>query len=59
MKELIASHGGKVMAFNARFYIVYNEIDRAFWWDMDKSGGPIVEQATHFLDLARLKLDLI
>ena len=23
------------------------------WWDMRKSGGPIVEQATHFIDLMR------
>ncbi len=53
MKELIADHGGQVMAFNGRYYNAYSEMDHAFWWDKQRSGGPIVEQATHFCDLAR------
>ena len=53
IKELISQHGGKVMAFNGRYYLAYSHVDRPFWWNMDMSGGPIVEQATHFCDLAR------
>lgn len=53
MKELITAHGGKVIAFNCRYYNAYSEMRKNFWWDVDASGGPIVEQATHFCDLAR------
>ena len=53
MKELIAAHGGKVMLCNLRYYMAYSEADHVFWWDKTMSGGPIVEQATHFCDLAR------
>lgn len=53
MKELIQKHGGKVMAFVGHYYLAYSELDHAFWWDIRSSGGPIVEQATHFCDLAR------
>ncbi|XP_060074889.1 uncharacterized protein LOC132554581 [Ylistrum balloti] len=53
MKELIAQHGGKVMAFNARYYFAYTEGINKYWFNSDISGGPIVEQATHFCDLAR------
>lgn len=28
-------------------------IDHPFWWDARQSGGPVVEQATHLVDLAR------
>ncbi|OWF46463.1 uncharacterized protein UNK4.17-like isoform X3 [Mizuhopecten yessoensis] len=53
MKELIAQHGGKVMAFNARYYFAYTEGINKYWFQQEFSGGPIVEQATHFCDLAR------
>lgn len=53
MKELIQEHGGKVMAFNARYYFAYTEAINKFWFHTEFSGGPIVEQATHFCDLAR------
>lgn len=53
MKELIAAHGGKVISFNGRYYNAYSEMRKNFWWDVSLSGGPIVEQATHFCDLAR------
>ncbi|XP_060074902.1 uncharacterized protein LOC132554595 [Ylistrum balloti] len=53
MKELIAQHGGKVMAFNARYYFAYTEGVNKYWFNTEFSGGPIVEQATHFCDLAR------
>lgn len=53
MKELIKEHGGKVMSFNARYYFAYTRGVNAYWYDEKFSGGPIVEQATHFCDLAR------
>lgn len=55
MKQLILNHGGKVMALNGKYSNVFKP-DKAlnpFWWNKDLSGGPIVEQATHLLDLAR------
>lgn len=53
IKELIQEHGGKVMAFNARYMYAYPEGESKYWYNKDISGGPIVEQATHFCDLAR------
>ncbi|XP_060074899.1 uncharacterized protein LOC132554593 [Ylistrum balloti] len=53
MKELIQNHGGKVMAFNARYYFAYTQETNKQWFNTDFFGGPIVEQATHFCDLAR------
>jgi len=52
MKEVIQQFG-EPRAFNARYDCAYSNINRESWWHVDKSGGPIVEQATHFCDLAR------
>jgi len=52
MKELIDQYG-PIRAFNARYLCAYTPIDKPVWWDVDRSGGPIVEQGTHFCDLAR------
>jgi len=52
MKELIAEHGD-IRAFNARYMCAYSTLNKDMWWDVQRSGGPIVEQATHFCDLAR------
>ena len=41
------------MSVNARYSCAYSELDHPFWWNSVKSGGPIVEQATHFCDLIR------
>lgn len=53
IKEAIAAAGGGVRAFIARYDCAYSEIRKRAWWDVRISGGPIVEQATHFIDLAR------
>ena len=53
MKDLIQNYGGKVMSFEARYYYAYSANMSHYWWDINKSGGPIVEQATHFCDIAR------
>jgi len=52
MKEIIAQYGPPRI-FNARYNCAYTTIVKNFWWDNNKCGGPIVEQATHFCDLAR------
>jgi predicted dehydrogenase len=51
MRDLAAEFG-PVKLFQARYHCAYEKIG-AFWFDQSRSGGPIVEQATHFIDLAR------
>ena len=36
-----------------RYSCPYNNIVNTHWWNTKKSGGCIVEQATHFVDLIR------
>ena len=38
---------------NLRYQCAYEHIDKLFWWDKTGGGGPIVEQATHLVDLSR------
>jgi len=52
VKELIEDFG-HVKAFSARYMCAYTNLSRPMWWDVKSSGGPIIEQATHFCDLAR------
>lgn len=53
MAELLAEGGARPTAFLARYACAYSQIRKPAWWDLRRSGGPIVEQATHFADLAR------
>lgn len=53
MKTILAKHNCPVMGINARYNCAYSLSRNYIWWDMTKSGGPIVEQATHFCDLMR------
>ena len=53
MREMISETPGGVRAVIARYDCAYSEIVKPAWWDMRLSGGPVVEQATHFCDLAR------
>ncbi len=53
MKDLLKSTPGGARAFIATYDCAYSCIQKPSWWDMKLSGGPIVEQATHFIDLAR------
>ena len=53
MKTILRNHNRPMMGINARYICAYSEMDHPFWWDKMKSGGPIVEQATHFCDLMR------
>ena len=36
-----------------RYACAYSTIQKRDWWDITVCGGPIVEQATHFVDLLR------
>lgn len=53
MREILTSTDGGARAFIALYDCAYSCIRKTSWWDMASSGGPIVEQATHFIDLAR------
>ena len=53
MKSIIEQHVRPVLSINARYICAYSELDHPFWWDVSKSGGPVVEQGTHFCDLVR------
>ncbi len=53
MRELLDQTPGGLRAVTARYNCAYSNIAKREWWDIRQSGGPIVEQATHFCDLAR------
>lgn len=36
-----------------RYSSAYDKIRKRAFWDVASSGGPVVEQATHFIDLLR------
>jgi predicted dehydrogenase len=53
MRTLMAEHGVEPRVFTGRYNCAYSEIAKHAWWDTRTSGGPVVEQLTHFVDLAR------
>ena len=53
MKSILHKHNRPVMGINARYNCAYSKSTNWIWWDKTKSGGPVVEQATHFCDLMR------
>eukprot|EP01121_Diplochlamys_sp_Union-15-3_P018384 TRINITY_DN6671_c0_g1_i1.p1 TRINITY_DN6671_c0_g1~~TRINITY_DN6671_c0_g1_i1.p1 ORF type:complete len:371 (-),score=61.78 TRINITY_DN6671_c0_g1_i1:39-1151(-) len=53
MKEIISKHNTKIRSVILRYNCSYVSIPKLFWWDKTQSGGPIVEQATHFCDISR------
>ncbi len=53
LRDLLDETPGGPRVFLARYDCAYSEIAKRAWWDVQQSGGPIVEQATHFVDLAR------
>lgn len=54
MLTLLDEAPGGPRAVLARYNCAYSKITKHDWWDARISGGPVVEQATHFCDLARL-----
>jgi len=70
MRQLLAEHAAEhpqapaVRAVLLKYNTAYPGIAKAMWWDVRLSGGPIIEQCTHFADLARfvageVKLDTL
>lgn len=53
IKEELVKYGRPIVAVNGRYSCAYSELSKPFWWHIDHSGGPIVEQATHFCDVIR------
>ena len=53
MKQILREQDLDVMAINARYIMAYEHTAKLDWWDKTQNCGPIVEQATHFCDLAR------
>ena len=53
IQSILKEHGRSVISINARYNCAYSEMNHPFWWNKAKSGGPIVEQATHFCDILR------
>jgi predicted dehydrogenase len=53
IKQTLASKNLKPIAISARYNAAYVSIPKPMWWDVRRSGGPVVEQATHFCDLVR------
>ncbi|MCO5551979.1 hypothetical protein L7F22_005487 [Adiantum nelumboides] len=60
LRQLLAEHAAEhphapaVRAVVLKYNTAYPAIEKAMWWDVRLSGGPIIEQCTHFADLARL-----
>ncbi|KAF8163246.1 putative oxidoreductase C terminal-domain-containing protein [Crassisporium funariophilum] len=53
MKQIIDENKLTVMSTVARYATAYEGIEKPDWWDKSKSGGPMIEQGTHFCDLSR------
>ncbi|GAA6012134.1 hypothetical protein JCM11491_001760 [Sporobolomyces phaffii] len=53
MRSIIEDNDLEVMATNARYTASYAKINKPAWWMKSKDQGPVVEQATHFIDLSR------
>lgn len=53
IKHFEGAENVRVSSVLARYCCAYSKIERKEWWDQRISGGPIVEQATHFADIAR------
>jgi predicted dehydrogenase len=53
MKRVLAGTPGGGKVFVGQYDCAYSRIVKPEWWDVRAMGSPIVEQATHFVDLAR------
>ncbi len=54
MRQILDDCPGGPRAVSLRFDCAYTDIHRTSWWDIRRSGGPILDQATHLCDLARM-----
>jgi len=52
-KALELLNGKTPLCVNAKYNAAYTRIKKKEWWSVATSGGPVVEQGTHFADLIR------
>nr|CDI56092.1 uncharacterized protein BN887_02644 [Melanopsichium pennsylvanicum 4] len=53
IREILHQNGLTPTCINARYYMAYEYARKLDWWNKSHSCGPVVEQATHFIDLIR------
>jgi len=53
IKNFLAEKKVKPASISARYNSAYTSMPKPSFWDARVSGGPVVEQGTHFCDLAR------
>ena len=57
MRDLLRQHqketGAKLTYFQLTYKTAYSHSYNYNWWRKERSGGPVIEQATHFCDIAR------
>lgn len=53
IRDILKENGLTPTCINARYFMAYEFAHKLDWWNISKSCGPVVEQATHFVDLIR------
>jgi predicted dehydrogenase len=53
IKNFLAEKNIKPASICARYNSAYTSMPKPGFWDVRSSGGPVIEQGTHFCDLAR------
>eukprot|EP01129_Flabellula_baltica_P000773 TRINITY_DN1072_c0_g1_i2.p2 TRINITY_DN1072_c0_g1~~TRINITY_DN1072_c0_g1_i2.p2 ORF type:complete len:284 (+),score=70.88 TRINITY_DN1072_c0_g1_i2:25-852(+) len=53
IKDFLKEKNSTVTSVSARYNSAYTAIPKPMWWDLRRSGGPVIEQGTHFCDLHR------
>ena len=53
VRDILKQNGLTPTCINARYFMAYEYARKLDWWNKSRSCGPVVEQATHFIDLIR------
>lgn len=53
IRSILKENGLTPTCVNARYFMAYEYARKLDWWNKSRSCGPVVEQATHFIDLIR------
>jgi len=53
IKKYLTEHNLRPLNMCARYNTAYTSIAKPMWWNRKLSGGPVLEQGTHFCDLLR------
>lgn len=49
--RLLKEAGAQPVAVRGQMSIGHSFLETPFWWDRESSGGPIVEQVTHYFSV--------